>query len=1292
MHALQLRRVWPLLFVLLAGLVRAQETGVPVSYQLPTDGPLPRTYRVTLAIIDPQNPHWIVSTFAPGLVRTVTAENGGKFTERWNGLDENFMPVPPGTYAVKGIYMPAREWPLDGKVHTLTAKLHGGPFSWLPRPDQDTQPPKVHGDPVGSPPGDIATAPNGRAVFYWVYLENGTNNFLVDLNKPIGLDQVITGYGSGGAAGGAYTATDGDMIWSFCQDGGTPFVMRADGKPFGTGKAAYRTRIFIPDGLLTGLTAWRDAETKKSYVYVAERGKYTITPNPTRTAFMIYRESPTERLNRVRVLDGDTATVLGELAIDEPAALTARGGMLYALHPVDGAWAIERVALQAGLPAGAWQRVLTIRGVAHPTDFDVDSHGRVYVCDAAANQVYRLNADGTVAKTFGRSAAQRPGSYDPQTFISPRRLATWTDPDGHDRLIVLEYEGPGRIAEWTPDGTLIRTWQTLQADGNNGYAIDPQHPDAIYIKGIGDWLTRFTVDYATGAWTVNAVWPSITAGMKNGWAPHGIGYPRIAYYQGRRFLTFGRGYAVYRFDGDALRAATAIIRVPQKAGSLYYLWRDRDGDGAVQEAEYLDQPMTVPRGVFNYWGDNWQDDLSLIAIGSGTRDLWRLAPQGLDAHGNPIFGAWEKLLTDPVMAAKADGTADLIHGGNEYATVFDSAWRSVVGTPETGFFVDARGGNLSANFGVEQKISRYVPDGKGGYALRWRVGRCASIQGGTGSITGSIFVSPPAHGLVAVIDQTRAGAMIYTADEGLYVDTIMLDGSRARETIYGAPGEFFAGQTFLNAQNGKVYLAWGKNTPALYEIQGWTANAGITPLTTLSKTVTTNAAQVADPVEMALRVRGGAGKARAARFQPATGGAPALDGGMTGWEGCEPVVFGEGAHTVQVRCLYDPETIYLRWAVRKDTPVAVRPLHPADRLFTHDRGADTVGFYLQGDPTATGKTPGGRPGDLRVVFGLFDDKGTVRPAALGLYPSWNGPGASKITYGSPMGSVSYAHAALLADVPMGYQLDADKQGFILAAALPRRVLPAALPALTDNLRTLVNFDANFGGNKKLWWSNADGSANRETNDEPTEARLYPGSWAQASFVPLADTLTVRTWLVCGPWGGEELAPFAVTDKPNVGKVLAAAKYPPDDQQVDLKAVFTGPQTRVHKGGKEAGLQGPQRLGWRQRGTVGTDDVVWLDDYGRVFYAAQWVHVPEAMTVDVEVLTGKMNTATLWLNGEKLKEQKGVPVAPQAVTLKRGWNQFYYRGFAVGYDLRIGLVFHGTPAQLWKIKCAPLPPQ
>ena len=70
-----------------------------------------------------KNPDWIVSTFLAAAPRTVTAENKGQFTDNWNGLDDNFMPVPPGKYGVKGIYMPAQKWRVDGEWHSITPQF-----------------------------------------------------------------------------------------------------------------------------------------------------------------------------------------------------------------------------------------------------------------------------------------------------------------------------------------------------------------------------------------------------------------------------------------------------------------------------------------------------------------------------------------------------------------------------------------------------------------------------------------------------------------------------------------------------------------------------------------------------------------------------------------------------------------------------------------------------------------------------------------------------------------------------------------------------------------------------------------------------------------------------------------------------------------------------------------------------------------------------------------------------------------------------------------------------------------
>ena len=175
----------------------ATAASVTVSYALPTEGPLPKTYRVTLAITAPDDPDWVVSTFVSGAPRTVTAENKGTFTETWDGLDDNFMPVPPGDYGVKGIFMPAEVWQPDGTFHTLRANYLGGPNALMPKRGLREQGPFIKGDQCAPGMGDIAVGPDGVAIFYWKFLENAENAYRVDLNLPLGPKQLLGGFGSG---------------------------------------------------------------------------------------------------------------------------------------------------------------------------------------------------------------------------------------------------------------------------------------------------------------------------------------------------------------------------------------------------------------------------------------------------------------------------------------------------------------------------------------------------------------------------------------------------------------------------------------------------------------------------------------------------------------------------------------------------------------------------------------------------------------------------------------------------------------------------------------------------------------------------------------------------------------------------------------------------------------------------------------------------------------------------------------------------------------------------------------
>ncbi|MFN0076667.1 MAG: hypothetical protein ACKVY0_09345 [Prosthecobacter sp.] len=692
----------------LSGLIAAESEsiGVPVGYQLPTTGPLPQTYRVTLAIVDAQKPDWIISQFAAGVVRTVTAENGGKFSEVWNGLDDNFMPVPPGTYGLKGIYMPAAKWAVDGEHHSITPRYVTSADAWRALPGE-AKLPIVVGDPVNSPIGDVDVGANGMGVFCYQYLENSRNFYAADFNKPINYDQATLGYNSGGAAGGKAVTTDGITSWCSESEG---FVFRTDGKKFGNEDGRYRKGVHQQEGKVTALAAWRDATAGKSFVYLAERGRLVRDEkhwhSPT--------ESSTDMVNQIIVLDGETAERVAAVPVTEPLGVVARwGDRLWVLHKDGDGFAVSAAALKAGVPEPVLKRVFKVPAGITPDDLEVDSHGRIYLADAKANKVTQHSASGELLRTFGKLAAQRAGSYDPESFMSPEKLSCWRDADGKDRLVVVERHGFDRVSEWNADdGKLTREWLSAQTFANAGYAVDPRHPEQLYMQGHGGWLLRFRVNYQTGEWRAEAVWPDVCTGR---FEHRHFGFPRMIYRGDTRYLAWSRGNFIYRESGARWLPSAAILTEGEGKERKRYMWHDANGDGQVQDSEY--QPhLTIPPANPRYWGDSWLDDLSLVAIQEGSADVWRLAPESFDAHGNPIYAAdgWKKLLTDPVLDARKQGTATATFGGNEIGDRFSSAWAMVAGTMQDGFYVNARGPDLGANFGAQQKLSRYVPDGKGG--------------------------------------------------------------------------------------------------------------------------------------------------------------------------------------------------------------------------------------------------------------------------------------------------------------------------------------------------------------------------------------------------------------------------------------------------------------------------------------------------------------------------------------------------------------------------------------------------
>jgi len=1286
-----------------AGSLFAAESqhGIPVTYQLPATGTLPQTYRVTLAIVDTKNPDWIISQFAAGVARTVTAENGGRFAEVWDGLDDNFMPVPPGEYAVKGIYMAARQWPVDKEWHSVTPLFAGGASSWLPAPEQTQKPEPFGGDPVNAPFRDVAVGPNGVAVFYYQYLENGTNNPMFDLNKPVGYEQFLRSFNSGGAGGGSCVTTEGETVWAFSEDGGPKFVYRADGKSFGVSQGANRSNAYLPEGWVTAMACARDAKAGKTVVFVSQRGKIELEANKKD-----FIESDAVFIDKITIHDGDNGKVLAELPLKRPQGLAVQRDTLYALHADDAGFVVSTVKLVNALPSGAWTRLFNVPQSIKPADMEVDSHGRVYLSDSAANKVFQLDRTGKVLITYGKLAAQKAGSYDKETFMAPAKLATWTDAQGNDRLIVVERAGPNRASEWSAEGKLLREFLTLQTKANEGYSIDPDHAELAYVPGHEGWMTRFRVDYEKRTWTVDAVWPYDENETR---APQ-LGRIQLIRVAGRAYIVCRRNFVVYRFEGDRLLLSAAVLHEQKGNDWVFSLWHDANGNGHVDDDEVT--PINQPAGLKTYHGQRWLDDLSLVAPAQGNQDVWRLATSGFDSHGNPIFKEWQKLFSDPVFAARSEGQADAIHGGNELAEKFTSDWMGVDGSLADGFYVQARGGkNFSANEGSQHKITRYIPAANGGYQMKWRTGRTTLGNVALpGEMYGAMKVFRPINGLLSVIDQSRCGVLLYT-EEGLYVDTIFPDGRRFKPSevgVYSQPGEFFAGTIYPNKTNGKIYIGMGKYTPMLHEMEGWSLKDNpVRTLTTVQKIVSISAAQIASPPEIALSLRGGAGQAKVARFAPALGDV-AMDGSLSGWESCKPARFqSDKDQTVEVHCLYRPDQILLHWHARLATKFEPKPLPALERVFTHDQLADTLSFYIQGDSNAKPQSSAeGRAGDVRLVFGIFKGSdGTAKPVAVGFHTEWKGKEAAKPqAFRTPVGQAKFAHVGPIVNAQLAHTLDADGKGFVIVAAIPRSAIPHLTQPLSASFGTLVNFEATFGGHNKFWWANSDGSASRETYDEPTEARLYPGSWAQAQFQGLDNGVLIQNWLVCGPFGGPGAEKFKADPngfiagttkemKKAVQEFCEAATYPPDDGEVDMNAIYKGDIIHGY-------WPDPREVRWQKVSTAPLDNRFIVGLGGQVWYASTWIHSPAETELEFQFQASPMTVSRWSLNGTQIAlkpsdytntSQETDLEAIRSLKLRAGWNQIFVRSYCFGYvPYRVGLVLNGTAEDLWPLMLSSTP--
>ncbi|MGE9289634.1 MAG: hypothetical protein ACQKBT_01510, partial [Puniceicoccales bacterium] len=107
---------------------------------------------------------------------------------------------------------------------------------------------------------------------------------------------------------------------------------------------------------------------------------------------------------------------------------------------------------------------------------------------------------------------------------------------------------------------------------------------------------------------------------------------------------------------------------------------------------------------------------------------------------------------------------------------------------------------------------------------------------------------------------------------------------------------------------------------------------------------------------------------------------------------------------------------------------------------------------------------------MRIIFGIFEKDGEVKPVSLGLYPEFKLSGAMNQDYRTQVGEVSFEHAGKVPGIELGHRIDNDGEGFVIAARIPRESIPGMTKPFNGELRPMGNFSANLGGHNKFWWA------------------------------------------------------------------------------------------------------------------------------------------------------------------------------------------------------------------------------
>ena len=537
-----------------------------------------------------------------------------------------------------------------------------------------------------------------------------------------------------------------------------------------------------------------------------------------------------EKRNALRWYDPQKGTLLDTAEVPTPAGIAVGAAGTVFVSTGDR---IVKLSQANKTPSDV------VTGLDKPGRLDVDhASGDLFVYEAGTQQIKRFSAAGALLKTYGAKGGRQDGLYDD---AAKRSFAGFADlcADGKGGFYVTENgSAPRRTAHFAADGSVVREWYGGQRWAPHA-APEGDNPNVMWVGSQYSWVMRVLVDYERKSWTVHSCYryagyadaaddrgrAGLADGLVNDSRNEG-GYFRVYKHGGATYLAIETLPTILKVDEKNWKLLPATVcgnvgNAPQfmkdwAGKNASYQWNDANGDGLPQKAEVA----FYETGIANMWMPYTAADFSCFMATGDSKERWvnRFAVTSWNDAGSPIYGTMPQGERFAAMPQRFDP--------NHFA---DSRWSVFMGQdPTSGSLYAAINDWTSGWCDYDDSfMQKWSADG----TAQWTVGeRAASQPWQPGEIRQHLRgIAGVARDCVVAVDVDGGWnmanlAVTYVWDQdGLYagglIDAPNLDG--IAKHWYQLGGELCHASVATLPDGDVLFFGNWENEMRVYRVSGW---------------------------------------------------------------------------------------------------------------------------------------------------------------------------------------------------------------------------------------------------------------------------------------------------------------------------------------------------------------------------------------------------------------------------------------------------------------------------------------